>query len=52
MYSARAHDVSRVVHLPLLLAVVVPKHVGKQAVQRQVADTAALRFDLEAAHEA
>lgn len=52
MYSAWGHDVSRVVHLSLLLAVVVPKHVEKQAVQMLVADTAGLEFDWEAAHEA
>ena len=51
MHSAWGPDVSRVV-LPLLLAVVVPKHVGKQAVQRLVADTAVLDFDWEASREA
>lgn len=52
MYSAWGPDESRVVHLPLVLAVVVPKHVEKRAVQRLVADTAALEFDWEALHEA
>lgn len=42
MDSALGHCVLRVVHLLLLLAVVAPWHVEKQAEQRLVSDTAEL----------